>query len=187
MSHAVRPVVPAGSLEKATASEHAALAEPSYQGLVTRGIAFAVDATIINLVAILVAAGVALALSVLHFPDSLDAALIAVGGAAYMLWSAGYFVIFWSSTGETPGNRVMRIRVCMADSGEPPRPGRALLRLGALVLAVIPLFAGLLPILVDARRRGLQDLLARTVVVAAPELAGVVEPATRRRGFRVDP
>jgi uncharacterized RDD family membrane protein YckC len=169
MSHAVRPAVPAAAPEQATASERAGRAELSYQGLVTRGIAFALDGAIINLVAIMVAAGVALALSVLHFPSSLDPVLVALGGTAYVLWSVGYFVIFWSSTGETPGNRVMRIRVCMADSGQPPRPWRALLRLGALVLAVIPLFAGLLPILVDARRRGLQDILAGTVVVAAPE------------------
>jgi hypothetical protein len=42
------------------------------------------------------------------------------------------------------------------------------LRFGALVLAALPLFAGFLPILVDARRRGLQDMLAHTVVVRAP-------------------
>jgi uncharacterized RDD family membrane protein YckC len=169
MSHAVRPAVPAATPEKATASEQAGLAEPSYQGLVTRAIAFALDGAIINVVAIVVAAGVALALSVLQFPDSLDPVLSAVGGAAYVLWSIGYFVVFWSSTGETPGDRFMRIRVRLADSGEPPRPLRALVRLGALVLAVIPLFAGLLPILVDARRRGVHDMLAGTVVVAAPD------------------
>jgi uncharacterized RDD family membrane protein YckC len=179
MSHAVRPAVSAAAPEKATASEQAALAEPSYEGLVTRAIAFALDAAIINLVAITVAAGVALALSVLHFPDSLDPVLIAVGGAAYVFWSIGYFVIFWSSTGETPGDRFMRIRVCLADSGDPPHPMRALVRLGALVVAVIPLFAGLLPILIDARRRGLHDMLAGTVVVAAPDEM----PASGRRGL----
>jgi uncharacterized RDD family membrane protein YckC len=179
MSHAVRPAVSAAASEKATASEQAALAEPSYEGLVTRAIAFALDAAIINLVAITVAAGVALALSVLHFPDSLDPVLIAVGGAAYVLWSIGYFVIFWSSTGETPGDRFMRIRVCLAHSGDPPHPMRALVRLGALVVAVIPLFAGLLPILIDARRRGLHDMLAGTVVVAAPDEM----PASGRRGL----
>jgi uncharacterized RDD family membrane protein YckC len=178
MSHAVRPAVSAVAPEKPTASEQAGLAEPSYEGLVTRAIAFALDAAIINLVAITVAAGVALALSVLQFPDSLDPVLSAVGGAAYVLWSIGYFVVFWSSTGETPGDRFMRIRVRVADSGEPPRPLRALMRLGALVLAVTPLFAGLLPIVVDGRRRGLHDMLAGTVVVAAPEGA----PASGRRG-----
>ncbi len=179
MSHAVRPAVPATTSEKATASEQAAVAEPSYEGLVTRAIAFTLDAAIINLVAITVAAGVALALSVLHFPESLDPVLIAVGGAAYVLWSTGYFVIFWSSTGETPGDRFMRIRVCLADSGDPPHPMRALVRLGALVIAVIPLFAGLLPILIDARRRGVHDMLAGTVVMAAPDDM----PASGRRGL----
>jgi uncharacterized RDD family membrane protein YckC len=178
MSHAVRPAV-AASPEKVTASEQAGLAAPSYEGLVTRAIALALDGAIINLVAITVAAGVALALSVLHFPDSLEPVLTALGGAAYVLWSIGYFVVFWSSTGETPGDRFMRIRVRLAHSGEPPRPLRALVRLGALVVAVIPLFAGLLTILIDGRRRGLHDMLAGTVVVAAPDEL----PASGRRGL----
>ena len=45
---------------------------------------------------------------------------------------------------------------------------RALIRLGGLVLAIIPLFAGFLPVLFDERRRALQDLLARTVVIHVP-------------------
>jgi hypothetical protein len=36
-----------------------------------------------------------------------------------------------------------------------------------LTLAAIPLGAGFLPILFDERRRGLQDMLARTVVISA--------------------
>jgi len=63
----------------------------------------------------------------------------------------------------------MRIRVVLAKDGGRLRPGRALVRLGALVLAALPLFAGFLTILVDDRRRGLQDMIAGTVVVAAPE------------------
>ena len=38
-----------------------------------------------------------------------------------------------------------------------------------MVLAAIPLCAGFLLILVDDRRRGLQDVLARTVVLYAPD------------------
>jgi hypothetical protein len=40
-------------------------------------------------------------------------------------------------------------------------------RLGGLVLAIIPLFLGFVPVLLDARRRALPDYLARTVVVYA--------------------
>jgi uncharacterized RDD family membrane protein YckC len=146
--------------------------ELRYEGLVTRGIAFAIDAAVINLVAIVVAGGVALALSVLSVPEnSLDTALVAVGGALFLAWSVGYFVTFWSTTGQTPGSRLMRITVCGADDGGVLRPRRAAFRFACLVLAAIPLLAGFLPILFDDRRRGLHDMLAGTVVVEAPELS----------------
>ena len=62
------------------------------------------------------------------------------------------------------------MRICVRDAHEPPRPlrlGRALLRFGALVLGAIPLFAGYLPVLLDARRRAFHDRVATTVVVHA--------------------
>ena len=74
---------------------------------------------------------------------------------------------FWATTGQTPGNRVLRIRV-RGVRRVAPAPRRALLRFVGLTLAAIPLFAGFLIILVDDRRRGLQDVLARTVVVEHP-------------------
>jgi uncharacterized RDD family membrane protein YckC len=138
-----------------------------YEGLVTRGIAFSVDAALINLIAFVVAVAVGLSLSVLHLPGGVMTAIVAVGGAAYLVWIAAYFVTFWSTTGQTPGNRLLRIRVCRADGGDALRPRGALLRLVALTLAALPLFAGFLPILVDDRRRGLHDMIADTVVVAA--------------------
>jgi uncharacterized RDD family membrane protein YckC len=137
-------------------------------GLVTRTLAFAIDAAIVNLVAIVTAAIAGLVASVLGVHgDLLRNVAIALGGAGYVLWTVGYFVVFWSTTGQTPGDRVLRIRVRTA-SGEPLRPRRAALRFAGLVLAAIPLFAGFLPILVDDRRRGLHDMLARTVVVDDP-------------------
>jgi uncharacterized RDD family membrane protein YckC len=150
---------------------HATPAEPEveYEGLVTRTVAFAVDAAVINLIAIIVSVTVGLALSLFNLSDNEKAALVAIGGAAYLLWTAGYFVTFWSTTGQTPGNRLIRIRVRAADGGR-IRPRRALLRLIVLVLEVIPLFAGLLPILVDDRRRALHDMVARTVVVSAEQV-----------------
>jgi uncharacterized RDD family membrane protein YckC len=144
------------------------VAAPQYEGLVTRAIAFAVDAAIVNLVGLLVGVVVGLALSILTIHDSLKVVLVACGGAAFVLWTIGYFVVFWSTTGQTPGNRLMQIRVCGED-GERLRPRRALLRFGALVVAAVPLFAGFLPVLVDERRRGLHDMLAHTIVVRAPQ------------------
>jgi uncharacterized RDD family membrane protein YckC len=135
-----------------------------YQGLVTRAIAFAVDAAIINLMALLVGVGVGLALSILSVGDDLEVVLLACGGVAFLAWSIAYFAVFWSTTGQTPGDRLMQIRVCRED-GEPVRPRQAVVRFGAMVLAALPLFAGFLPVLFDDRRRGVHDMLAGTVVV----------------------
>lgn len=153
---------------------------PVYEGLATRSIAFAVDAAAINVSAFAVAGIVALVLSVLNVPDSLEAILLGVAGVLFFLWTIGYFATFWSTTGQTPGGRLMRIRVCRADSGEPIGFGRAVLRLVYLTLAAIPLLAGFLPILFDDRRRGVHDMLAGTVVVAALD-ERAVSPAVPSR------
>jgi uncharacterized RDD family membrane protein YckC len=138
----------------------------AYVGLVTRALAFALDAAVINAVAILTAAVVTLTFSVVNLPDELQTVAVAAGAALYLLWSIGYFVTFWATTGQTPGNRVLGIRVIPAGDGR-LRPRRALWRFAGLTLAALPLFAGFLLILVDDRRRGLHDRLAGTLVVEA--------------------
>jgi uncharacterized RDD family membrane protein YckC len=157
-------VRPAPAVEAA----EAAAAPLAYVGIVTRAIAFAADAAVIQLVAIAVAGTFALILSVVSPSDEFDGVLVVVGSAAYGLWLVGYFVVFWSATGQTPGNRLLQIRVCRAVDGAAPSAGASLLRFGGLILAALPLFAGFLPILLDDRRRGVHDMLAGTVVVPAP-------------------
>jgi uncharacterized RDD family membrane protein YckC len=147
------------------ADPDAAAEAPLYQGLVTRTIAFALDCTAISLVAIAVGLAVGLAASVLDLPSGVEKGLVALGGLAWFLWSAGYFVVCWSTTGQTPGDRLLHIRVCDADDFTPLSARRAVLRLIFLTLAAIPLFAGFLPILFDDRRRGVHDMLAGSVVV----------------------
>jgi uncharacterized RDD family membrane protein YckC len=151
-----------------------------YVGLVTRGIAAAVDAAIINVVAIVVGVGAGLIISLLHLPHQVRVVLAAIGGAVYILWILGYFVGFWSTTGQTPGDRIMRFRVGAA-RGERIKPRRALLRVIGTLLAALPLFAGFLLILFDDKRRALQDRIARTVVVEAPQLS-YAEARRQRRG-----
>lgn len=155
-------------------------AEPRYVGLATRGVAFVIDAALINVVGIVVAAGASLIVSVLHLPKDVKDVIVAVGGAAYILWSFGYFVGFWSATGQTPGDRIMQIRVIPV-SGERLKPRRAAVRAIGLVLAALPLFAGYALILFDDRRRGLQDRLARTLVVEAPSLSFAAQRRARSR------
>jgi uncharacterized RDD family membrane protein YckC len=155
-----RPVVLPGAVE-ATAPMPL-----EYVGLVTRAIAFAVDALVIQFVAVAVAGTGALILSVIATSDDLDTVIAVIATVSYVLWLVGYFVVFWSTTGQTPGNRLLEIRVCRASDGGLIGPATALLRFAALLLAALPLFAGFIPILLDDRRRGAHDMLARTVVVA---------------------
>ena len=135
-----------------------------YAGFVSRAIAFAIDVALIDLAAAFVAVVVGLGISALDVPDWVVTVTVAVGGVAYLAWFVGYFATFWSTTGQSPGARIMGVKVVCARSDGPVSLRAAIVRLGGMLLAAIPLFAGFLLILVDDRRRGLQDRLARTVV-----------------------
>jgi uncharacterized RDD family membrane protein YckC len=134
-----------------------------YAGLASRGLALAVDALLANLIFLIGGALIGLVASLFGKlrPEWLVGTIV---GAGWLLVVAAYFVGFWSSTGQTPGMRLMRLRVVDA-AGAPPSVRRSLVRLVGLALAIIPLFAGILPALFDDRRRALQDFLARTVVL----------------------
>ena len=59
--------------------------------------------------------------------------------------------------------RALGIRVTTV-TGERLHPRRSLWRVAWMIVAAIPFFAGYLLILINDRRRGLHDLVARTVV-----------------------
>jgi uncharacterized RDD family membrane protein YckC len=138
-------------------------AETGYGGVATRALALAADVFLVN-VGVTVVAGL-LAIVASFFgglrPEWLAAALLSLGE---VLAAAGYFVLCWSSVGQTPGMRLMHVRVSRTD-GTRLSGGRSVLRFLGLVLAVVPMFAGFIPALFDSRRRALPDYLAGTVVV----------------------
>ena len=91
-----------------------------------------------------------------------SSALLLASG--WLLVVGTYFVLFWSSAGQTPGMRLLHLRV-LGPEGRPPSFGRSLVRLVGLGLAIVPLFAGFVPVLFTEKRRGLADFLAGTVVL----------------------
>jgi uncharacterized RDD family membrane protein YckC len=145
-------------------SEADAARDLPFAGLVTRLIAFALDAALINAVAILVAAAAALVVSILPSGNVDDELAVVLGGAAFVLWVVGYFVAFWTTTGQTPGDRMLRIAVRRLD-GSALRPRHAIVRVFGVCVS-LPFLIGFWPILVTERRRGLHDWLAGTVVIA---------------------
>jgi uncharacterized RDD family membrane protein YckC len=170
-----------GSAVGATPAVAVPAAGVHYVGLATRAISFALDAAVINLVAIIVGTGAALILSLLHLPGILKTILAAIGAVIYVLWLIGYFVVFWSTTGQTPGARMLQIRVVTPVTGHPVKPRRAVIRAAGVILAALPLFLGFVPILYDDRRRGFQDWLAGTVVVEAPAVSLAEVRRARKR------
>jgi uncharacterized RDD family membrane protein YckC len=156
-----------------------------YGGLAVRGIAFAVDLAICTLV-FLVGAAVGWLVSAIAGglgPGWLQGLLAGFGWAIVV---AGYLVLFWTVTGQTPGMRFMQLRVANRH-GQPPGLARSLLRLVGLFLAIVPCFAGFLPVLVDRRRRALQDFVAGTVVLSDQALQRPLEAVAEFGGARTSP
>ena len=137
--------------------------QPLYAGIAMRAAALAVDALAALSIFVIGSAVVALIASLVGGirPHWLAGSLL---GLAWILVGGGYFVLFWSAAGQTPGMRLMRLRV-VRPGGAGLSVGRAIVRAIGLALAIIPLFAGFIPALFDARRRALPDYLAETVVL----------------------
>jgi uncharacterized RDD family membrane protein YckC len=133
-----------------------------YAGIATRAVALAVDVAIAQIIVLTGGAILALVGSLVS-DVQLDTLGRILAAAAWIAVVGSYFVLFWSTAGQTPGMRLMALRV-MTPDGAHPGVARSILRLIGLGLAIVPLFAGFLPVLVDARRRGLHDLIAGTVV-----------------------
>jgi uncharacterized RDD family membrane protein YckC len=136
---------------------------PVYGGIATRAIALATDAAVTIVLFMSVVGTAALISSLVGGlrPAWLAGALLASG---WMLLVGMYFVLFWSSAGQTPGMRLMHIRV-RGPGGAPLSLGRAIVRLVGLVLSIVPLFIGFVPVLLTERRKGLADFLAGTEVL----------------------
>ncbi len=136
-----------------------------YGGLATRGIALVIDVLLAHLVFLLTGAMVGLVASMIGTlrPQWLVGTIAGVGWSLVLVV---YFVLFWSTAGQTPGMRLFRLRVVRGE--EAPSVWRSFVRLVGLALAIIPCFAGFVPVLFDDRRRALQDYMAGTVVVYDP-------------------
>jgi uncharacterized RDD family membrane protein YckC len=157
-----------------------AAAGPEYAGLVTRAVAFVMDAAIISGVWFVVGASIALVLSlfgssVSALPDTL-VDVVAVGG--WFLLQIVYFTGSWTLTGQTPGMRVMSVRAQRTGGGH-ISVWRGLRRLIGMFISMLLLFTGFLIIPFDRRCRGLHDRIAGTVVVFISREEQKVRPIER--------
>ena len=76
-----------------------------------------------------------------------------------------YFPFFWQRSGQTPGMKLMRIRVVRDADGGPIGWGPALIRLVGFWISGVVFYLGFIWVFVDQRKRGWFDLMAGTCVV----------------------
>jgi uncharacterized RDD family membrane protein YckC len=133
-------------------------------GLVSRGLGFLLDLAILDIAVLTISAVIAFVVSLFVSGDPPAAPVIALGAAFWLLAGSAYLLTFWALAGQTPGMRVLRIRL---DAAGERRIGarRAILRLGGAVLSVVALGLGLLAVLFEDRRRGWLDRIAGTEVL----------------------
>ncbi len=89
-----------------------------------------------------------------------------LGTAVGIVVGLAYYAYFEGSpSGQTPGKKVMNIRVIDFLQGGPIDPGRALIRYLARIVSSIPCGLGYLWMLWDSEKQTWHDKLANTVVV----------------------
>jgi uncharacterized RDD family membrane protein YckC len=140
-----------------------------YAGFVTRLVSFVIDRALVGVVAFVTLQSIDYVLGafqinqLLGFWDMTWRGRSILVAAIYVILTVCYDIGFWLLAGQTPGKRVMGVRVLRSD-GSRLRFGNAVRREIGYVLSGI-LFLGYLWILFDNRRQGFHDKLAGTIVV----------------------
>jgi len=148
----------------ATAAHRPAMVTASpagFAGIVSRTVAYVVDALTVSIVSAGTATGMSLIASVVgsdarDLARTLTAAYLVALPAVFAL----YCTVFWGLTGRTPGMALAGVRVVNRSRGR-VRWIAALAR--GILLAYFPI--GSLWMLVDRRHRAIHDLIARTLVI----------------------
>jgi uncharacterized RDD family membrane protein YckC len=87
---------------------------------------------------------------------------------AIFIVSFVYFPYYWQRSGQTPGMRMMNIKVVRDSDGGPLSWGSAILRLIGYWVSGFVFYIGYIWIFIDKRKRGWHDLIAGTVVIESP-------------------
>jgi uncharacterized RDD family membrane protein YckC len=141
-----------------------------YAGFVSRFIAYFLDGVVIAVSLGVTVWFVDMAQSVLRLQSIVDLPILSDSGQFVLTGTAAaiivilYRIFFWSLTGQTPGLKFMGLRVVTLD-GKHLSFKRAVLRMVGYLISTVPLYLGFAWILIDDRRQGWHDKLARTCVI----------------------
>jgi uncharacterized RDD family membrane protein YckC len=151
-----------------------------YAGFISRFIAIIIDILLVILVLLIVGLGTQLILQffrldtlILSTINSLAQQYPSLGdviriftalGSFYFIFFLYYITLHTVSGGLTIGKVLMGLRVVRMD-GEPLSMGRSTRRYVTFLLSALPLFLGLLWVIIDDQRRGWHDKLSNTCVI----------------------
>ena len=123
-------------------------------GAGTRLVSYIIDAIILWII------GAIVGLIFMAIGVGYVAASIIVG----ILISLGYFTYFFGN-GQTPGMKVMKIKLCGTDDTYPIGYGKGFLRWIGMLISALVICIGFLWILIDKDKQGWHDKIADTYVV----------------------
>ena len=95
---------------------------------------------------------------------ALGAEYVAASIIIGILISLGYFTYFFGN-GQTPGMKVMKIKLCGTDGTYPIGYGKGFLRWIGMLISALVIYIGFLWILIDKDKQGWHDKIAGTYVV----------------------
>jgi uncharacterized RDD family membrane protein YckC len=130
-----------------------------YGGFWIRVVAYIIDAIILAVVG-----GIIAAIFRVNPSNAGSGAYNAASGLNLVIGIA-YFSYMWSQQGATLGQRIFRLRVVDANTGQRITIGKALLRWVGLFVSFIVCFVGVIWVAFDGRKQGWMDKIAGTLVL----------------------
>jgi uncharacterized RDD family membrane protein YckC len=100
--------------------------------------------------------------------NELGVLILIIGWVAVAIVGLVWYPYWWSKTGQSPGKKIMHLKVVRAENGELLSLGGGFLRLIGYWVAAFVMYIGFLWILVDGKRQGWADKIAGTYVIEVP-------------------
>jgi uncharacterized RDD family membrane protein YckC len=131
----------------------------SYGGFWIRVIAYVIDAIILGIIAAILSVPLAV-----DYSDP-NSSSYRVANVVQLVLSFVYFAGLWTYMGASLGQRIFRLRVADAKSGQPISFGKAALRWLGLIISFAVCLIGVIWVAFDSRKQGWMDKIAGTVVL----------------------
>ena len=145
-------------------------------GFGRRFVAYLIDAVILGAVAACLGFGLSSVTASGARGDVISGANLAVQCLSILI-ALVYFVVFWATSGQTPGKMALGIKVIGTD-GSPVTWGKAVLRYIGYIISGLVFYLGFIWIAFDAKRQGWHDKIASTYVVRKDTQFSANQPIT---------